>query len=85
MYWDNNQLLDDDDNILAIVQWDNDSHSWEYINKLDDTGIYGYDSKADAIASAKASVRKTLIDREEDDTPINPPDTIANLGLYGMF
>ena len=84
MEWSKNKLVNEDDNVLAIVQWDNESQSWEFINKLDDTGIYGFSSEADARKEAEASVKDTLSVRE-DDSPMNPPDTIFNLGLYGMF
>ena len=84
MEWSKNKLMDNNDNILAIVQWDNESQSWEFINKLNDTGIYGFSSEAEARMEAEASVQDTLEERE-DDTPMNPPDTIFNLGLYGMF
>ena len=85
MWWNNkNQLISEDDNILATVEWDYESQSWEFINKLNDTGIYGFSSKAEARMEAEASVKDTLEERE-DDAPMNPPDTIFNLGLYGMF
>lgn len=85
MHWNNNQLLDDENNVLAIVQWDNESNSWEYINQLDDTGVYGYDREAEAMTDAETSVKATLSDMMEDDRECNPPDSIASLGLYGMF
>ena len=84
MEWDKNKLINEDDNVLAIVQWDYESQSWEFINKLNDTGIYGFSSKAEAMEEAEKSVEDTLEGRE-DDSPMNPPDTIFNLGLYGMF
>ena len=84
MWWNENKLMDEDNTVLAIVQWDDESQSWEFINKLDDTGIYDFSSEADARAEAEASVKDTLSGRE-DDSPMNPPDAIFNLGLYGMF
>lgn len=84
MWWNENNLMDEDDNVLATVEWDYESQSWEFINKLNDTGIYGFSSKAEARMEAEASVKDTLSGRE-DDSPMNPPDTIFNLGLYGMF
>lgn len=84
MEWNKNKLMDEDNNVLAIVQWDEESQSWEFINKLDDTGIYGFSSETEARMEAEKSVRYTLAGRE-DDSPMNPPDTIYSLGLYGMF
>lgn len=86
MLWNKkNQLIGEDENILAIVQWDEESHSWEFINKLDDTGLYDFSSEAEARMEAETSVQNTLSGREEDEEECNPSDTIFNLGLYGLF
>ena len=86
MEWNSkNQLINEDNNVLAIVQWDEESKSWEFINKLDDTGIYGFSSEAEARMEAEKSVEDTLSEGGEDEEECNPPDTIFNLGLYGMF
>ena len=85
MYWNNkNQLLDDDDNVLATVEWDNESQSWAYDNILTAYGETEIPTMAEAMEKAEDSVKDTLSERE-DDAPMNPPDTIFNLGLCGMF
>ena len=86
MEWNSkNQLINEDNNVLAIVQWDDESQSWEFVNKLDDIGIYGFSSEAEARMEAEKSVEDTLSRGEEDKEECNLPDTIFNLGLYGMF
>ena len=85
MEWNSkNQLLDDDDNILAIVQWDNESQSWAYDNMLTLCGETEIPTMEEAMEKAEKSVKDTLEGRE-DDSPMNPPDTVFSLGLYGMF
>ena len=84
MWWNENKLMNEDDNVLATVEWDDESKSWEFISNLCDVCLYGFSSEAEARMEAEASVQDTLEERE-DDTPMNPPDTIFNLGLYGMF
>ena len=85
MGWnENNQLLNEDDNVLATVEWDDESQSWAYDNLLTACGETEIPTMEKAMEKAEASVRYTLEERE-DDAPMNPPDTIFNLGLYGMF
>ena len=84
MWWNKNQLIGEDNDILATVEWDDESQSWEFISNLCDVCLYGFSSEAEAMEEAEKSVEDTLSERE-DDSPINPPDTIFNLGLYGMF
>ena len=40
MWWNENKLMDEDDNVLAIVQWDDESQSWEFISNLCDVCLY---------------------------------------------
>ena len=85
MEWnEKNQLINEDDNVLATVQWDNESQSWAYDNMLTLCGETEIPTIAEAMEKAEDSVKDTLSGRE-DDSPMNPPDTVFNLGLYGMF
>ena len=85
MEWnEKNQLISEDDDILAIIQWDTESNSWAYDNMLTACGETEIPTMEEAMEKAEASVRYTLEERE-DDYPMTPPDTIFNLGLYGMF
>lgn len=85
MWWNNkNQLINEDDNVLATIQWDNEFGSWAYDNMLTLCGETEIPTMEEAMEKAEKSVRYTLEERE-GDAPINPPDTIFNLGLYGMF
>ena len=85
MWWnENNQFIDDDGNILAMVEWDKEFNSWAYDPMLTACGATELPSMQAAMEKAEAHVRYTLEERE-DDSPVNPPDTIFNLGLYGMF
>ena len=85
MWWnENNQFIDDDGNILAMVEWDKEFNSWAYDNLLTACGETEIPTMEEAMEKAEASVRYTLEERE-DNYPMNPPDTVFNLGLYGMF
>ena len=85
MEWNSkNQLISKDDNILATVEWDNESQSWAYDNMLTLCGETEIPTMAEAMEKAEESVRYTLEERE-NDSPMNPPDSIYSLGLYGMF
>ena len=85
MEWNSkNQLINKDDNILATVEWDTESQSWAYDNMLTLCGEAEIPTMEEAMEKAEKSVKDTLAERE-DDAPMNPPDTIFNLGLYGMF
>lgn len=85
MEWNNkNQLISEDDDILATVEWDMESQSWAYDNMLTLCGEEGIPTMQEAMKKAEASVKDTLEERE-DDSPMNPPDTVFSLGLYGMF
>ena len=85
MWWnENNQFIDDDGNIFATVEWDKEFNSWAYDNLLTAYGETEIPTIQEAMKKAEESVRYTLEERE-DDSPVNPPDTIFNLGLYGMF
>lgn len=85
MWWnEKNQFLDNDDNILATVEWDNESKSWAYDNMLTACGEAEIPTMEEAMEKAEKSVKDTLEERE-DDSLMNPPDTVFNLGLYGMF
>ena len=85
MEWNSkNQLISEDDNILATVEWDNESQSWAYDNMLTACGEAEIPTMEEAMEKAKKSVKDTL-SGQEDDYPMNPPDTVFSLGLYGMF
>ena len=85
MEWNSkNQLISEDDNILATVEWDNESLSWAYDNILTACGEAEIPTMEEAMEKAEKSVKDTLEERE-DDFPMNPPDTVFSLGLYGMF
>ena len=85
MEWNNkNQLISEDDNVLAIVKWDTESNSWAYDNMLTACGETEITTMAEAMEKAEDSVKDTL-SGWEDDAPMNPPDTVFSLGLYGMF
>ena len=85
MEWnEKNQLINEDDNVLATVEWDTESQSWAYDNMLTLFGETEIPTMEEAMKKAEDSVKDTLSERE-DDSPVNPSDTIFNLGLYGMF
>ena len=85
MEWNSkNQLINEDDNVLATVEWDMESQSWAYDNMLTACGEAEIPTMVEAMEKAEKSVKDTLSGRE-DDSPMNPPDTIFSLGLYGMF
>ena len=85
MWWnEKNQLLDNDGNILATVEWDKEFNSWAYDNLLTACGETEIPTMEEAMGKAEASVEDALSEREEKEE-CNPPDTIFNLGLYGMF
>ena len=85
MEWnEKNQLISEDDDILAIIQWDTESNSWAYDNILTACGEAEIPTMEEAMEKAEKSVKDTLEERE-DDFPMNPPDTVFSLGLYGMF
>ena len=84
MWWNEKNQLVDDDNILATVEWDNESKSWTYDNMLTLCGETEIPTMEEAMEKAEKIVKDTLEERE-DDFPMNPPDTVFSLGLYGMF
>ena len=61
MWWnENNQLLNEDDNILATVEWDDESQSWAYDNLLTACGETEIPTIQEAMKKAEESVRYTL-------------------------
>ena len=85
LWWnEKNQFVNEDDDILAIIQWDTESNSWAYDNMLTVCGEAEIPTMEEAMEKAEKSVKDTLEERE-DDFPMNPPDTVFSLGLYRMF